>query len=364
MRSSDASFSVRLLTVGHADRGDLDAAFAIFVRNSSPTFRTKTNQIRAKLEPGHEAERSLYVAALYRGDLVIGFAMYSHLPTTRLVIIDHMVIDRDQRGMAAFFVFSQLLFDVIQRSRLEVDYTIIEVEKDANFGGDETGGRKLIRLLSQVGFGEVHATYFMPNMEPKDYKSRFEGVLMVQGAEKIYRLRREDFLGLCRAIYYEHYLSWFAEFFDRPQLAEYKAHLGALYHDVVGALRDEPAILVDGAEPNGLIESPPIHAIRSKEATAAMYVGMFSVVSLVVLLPLFLLKVSSSFIAPTILALLLLFAGVIATGSGRAFEVLEHISGYLGGTHRSRYPQTFRQSSASTKGGPTERPLPPRQDGE
>lgn len=363
MRSSDASFSVRLLTAGHADRADLDAALAIFVRNSSPAFRTRTNQIRVKMAPGHEAERALYIAALYRGDLVIGFAMYSYFSGSRLIIIDHMVIDRAQRGMAAFFVFSQLLFDVIQKSRVEVKYTILEVEKNVQFGGDETGGTKLIRLLSQVGFGEVHATYFMPNMEPQNYESRFEGVLMLQGAEKLYRIRREDFLGICQSIYHDHYLAWFAEFFDQQQLADYTAHLDALYRDLATALVDVPSIQVDGAEPNGLMDAPPVHINRSKEAIAIMYVAMFMVVALVVLLPLYLLRVSGTFIAPIILALLVLFAGILAAGSGRAFDVLEHISGYLGGTRKSHYRQTSQPPAASPKGGQTGRPSPPDRDG-
>ncbi len=139
-------------------------------------------------------ERKLYIAALYRGDLVIGFAMFSYLRVSRIVIIDHVVIDRDQRGMAAFFVFSQLLYDLIWNSQLEINYTIAEIESGALFGGEGTGGTKLIRLLSQVGFDEVHAKYFMPSMEARTAGARFDGVLMLHSAEKIHRMRREEFL--------------------------------------------------------------------------------------------------------------------------------------------------------------------------
>jgi hypothetical protein len=359
MRSSDASFRVRLLTKGHADKTDFDTALAIFVRNSPPAFRTKTNEIRVKMAPGHEAERSLYIAALYRGDLVIGFAMYSYLPRSRLLIIDHMVIERDQRGTAAFFVFSQLLHDVIQKSELEIDYTVLEVEKNVQLGSDETGGTKLVRLLSQVGFGEVHATYFMPNMEPKDYKARFEGVLMLRGSEKIHKIRREDLLEIYRSIYYDHYLAWFAEFFDTQQLFDYQAHLDTLYQNATDTLSTEAIVQVNGAEPNGLIEVSQADTNRSKEAIAAMYVVMFVAVALVVLIPLFLLKVSGTFIVPIILALLLLFSGILAAGSGRAFDVLEHISGYLGGRRKSHYRQTFQPLATSPKVRQKRRASPP-----
>jgi len=68
-----------------------------------------------------------------------------------------------------------------------------------------------------------------------------------------------------------------------------------------------------------------------------MYVGMFAVVALVVLLPLLWSRVSGTFIAPIIVSLLLLFAGIVAIGSGRALDVFAQISGYFAGTRKFRY---------------------------
>jgi hypothetical protein len=352
MHSADASFSIRVLTIGHSDRSDLDAALAIFVRNTPPAFRTKTNEIRTKMASEDPTERKLYIAALYRGDLVIGFAMFSYLRVSRIVIIDHVVIDRDQRGMAAFFVFSQLLYDLIWNSQLEINYTIAEIESGALFGGEGTGGTKLIRLLSQVGFDEVHAKYFMPSMEARTAGARFDGVLMLHSAEKIHRMRREEFLGICKSIYDEHYLSWFSEFLNRRQLSEYKAHLDDLHRDLRSELRDTTEILINGAQSNGLIEAPPTVAKRSDEAVATIYVALFIAIVIAAAFLLYFLSVPSSLTMPILLALLLLFAGVIAVSRGRAFDVFERIITRFESTRKSRYRPTSQRRASKTIDGP------------
>jgi hypothetical protein len=92
----------------------LDRALAIFVQNTSPLLRTKTNQIRAKIAAPVTPEGHFYFAALYRSSEVIGFAMFGYYPRSRLIAIDHMAIDHLHRGAAAFYVFAQLLQDTIQ----------------------------------------------------------------------------------------------------------------------------------------------------------------------------------------------------------------------------------------------------------
>jgi hypothetical protein len=46
MASAGASFSVEALGAGAGDRPDLDAALAIYIKNTSPLLRTLTQQIR------------------------------------------------------------------------------------------------------------------------------------------------------------------------------------------------------------------------------------------------------------------------------------------------------------------------------
>src|SRR4030081_563930 len=102
MRRVNASFDLKLLEPTVADRADVDKALAIFINNTSALLRTKANQIRQKVANPTTPEGTFYFAALCRSKAVIGFAMFGYYPKSKLVVVDHMVIDGEQRGAAAF----------------------------------------------------------------------------------------------------------------------------------------------------------------------------------------------------------------------------------------------------------------------
>ena len=55
--------------------------------------------------------------------------MFGYYPRSRLVVVDNLVIDGDQRRGAAFYVFAQLLQDSIHSLNIEVDFIAVELEK-------------------------------------------------------------------------------------------------------------------------------------------------------------------------------------------------------------------------------------------
>ena len=84
-----------------------------------------------------------------------------------------LVIDEGHRGDAAFYVFPKLLRDAIQNLGIEIDFVAVELEKGTEFGGRQTGGSGLVKLLGQVEkFGQVHTDYVLANMEPKNFEAR------------------------------------------------------------------------------------------------------------------------------------------------------------------------------------------------
>ena len=157
---------------------------------------------------------------------------------------------------------------------LEVDFSVAEIEKGTDFGGDQTGGQKLVRLLAQVGFGEVHIPYFLPNMEPKIYEARYAGILMLRGSERLYQIRREDLVEICHTIFFDHYLAWYQDFFTDQQLASYRKHLDSLLRDLRESLSKMPIVKVNGADPGGLIEWHENENVRSPEFKITWYAGI------------------------------------------------------------------------------------------
>jgi len=367
MALADASFGVRVLSPSAADRADLDAALAIYTRNTSPLLRTRTNQIRWKLQRPKTPEGTFYFVAFYRGSAVIGFAMFGYYPRTRLVAIDHLVVEPGQRGAGAFYVFAQLLSDLISNLGLEVDFAVVEVERHNEFGGNQTGGDDLVRLLGQVGFGEVHTDYLLPNMDPKNYESRYQGSLMLRGPEKIHNIRREDLVEIYRSIIYDHYFPWFRDFFG-ADTADYKAYLDRHFAEFEARLKDTPIVRVNGEASDQLL-APPVRAqARSPEVRTLAYTLIFGLCSAVLVGVLYALKVPMNIAPAVVVGFLVVFAGIVSISNGRAFDVFERALLSLPfGTHKSNYlrspgrqagagrvdPQTrlARRSSAASSGG-------------
>jgi hypothetical protein len=352
MRRVNASFELRLLGPTAADRADVDKALAIFIKNTSALLRTKTNQIRQKIANPITAEGTFYFAALCRSKAIIGFAMFGYYPHSKLVVVDHMVIDNEQRGAAAFFIFSQLLHDTIQSLDLEIDFTAVELEDGNEYGSEQTGGNELVRLLGQVGFGKVHAEYFLPNIEPVNYEARYPGVLMLRGSQKLYRIRREDLLQISGGILFEHYLPWYRDFFGM-QATAYQEYLEGLHQEFATRLGNQPTIKVNGPEADSLIVSPAIPASRSPEFRVGQYIVMFAAVVAIAGAAVYSLKIPPSSAIPMLIALVGVFGGIVAISSGKAFEVFEATIQLLrGGKQKSHY----QQPEAPSKNSATARP--------
>lgn len=352
MRRVNASFELRLLGPTPADRADVDKALAIFIKNTSALLRTKTNQIRQKIANPITPEGTFYFAALCRSKTIIGFAMFGYYPKSKLVVVDHMVIDSEQRGAAAFFIFAQLLHDAIQSLNLEIDFTAVELEDGNEYGSEQTGGNELVRLLGQVGFGKVHAEYSLPNIEPVNYEARYPGILMLRGSQKLYRIRREDLLQISEGILFEHYLPWYRDFFGK-QTAAYQQYLEGLYREFAKRLGNQPTIRVNGPETDSLIASPAILPARSTEFRVGQYIAMFAAVVAIAGTAIYALQIPPSSAIPMLIALVAVFGGIVAISSGKAFEVFEAAIQLLrGGKQKLRYPQ----SQAPSKGAAQTRP--------
>ncbi len=71
--------------------------------------------------------------------------------------------------------------------------------------------------------------------------------MTLRGTDRLYRIRREDLLGIVRAILFDHYLPWYRDFFE-DQIETYRKYLERLYSEFEARLENDPVIKVNGPE--------------------------------------------------------------------------------------------------------------------
>ena len=342
MRTFGSPFSLCLFDPADASSPAFDEALSIFRENTSPLLATRCNQIRAKAVAPITDSGTFFFACLMRSKSVIGFAMFGHYPGSRLLVFDHLVIDRQRRGENAFYAFAQLLKDAVDKMRLEFDYVVVEIEKHGVIGAHGAGGPALAHLLGHVGFDAVHTDYRIADMDPGHAPTGHAGVLMLRSAVKVHRLPRADLGVIYGGVLFDHYLPWCATFLGNRTPA-YRRELEALHAAFMAGLPDE--VPVNGAEEDGLLptdaevrELPGQAGVRSVSG----YVAMIAAATVMALT----LKTTPSETAMLLVVILAAYAGNELVRGGKADAVFEGA-----GTRRSPSPPALpRQGAAKTAG--------------
>lgn len=317
MPVSTANFSVGLLT-NLSGAAEVDQAIFIFERNTPPRLRTDTVEIRKKIAEPQLKEGFRYFAVLYRGSLLIGFAMFGYYSRGKLVIIDHMVIDKNERGESAFAIFTDLLIE--EMKFLSVDYIAIEVELDAAVKSRATGIR-MMRLLGWVNFGKAEVAYCLPATDTQTLSARYVGALMLksmhEAAEDFTKIGKGEIEGIVRTIYFNHYYDWYQEFWEVSQLASYKTYLDNLFKEFKrGVKRGDVAI-------THFLGSPLESGSRQPRESLLKYFLAFTGVVVVCAAVISVLKVPLIGAPALLVAILGIFAGVVAVARGDAPEVFK-----------------------------------------
>ncbi len=353
MRSFGSPFSLCLFEPGDSSSDILDEALRIYRDNTSPLLITRSNQIRVKVaSPLGEDGSAFFFAALMRSKTPVGFAMFGHYPSRRLLVVDHLVVDRHCRGENAFYAFAQLLREAIDKLRLEFDFTVVEVEKGNAYGGAQTGGPALVRLLGHIGFCEVHADYRIADLEP-GRPDGHPGVLMLRGPERIHRMHRRDLVAIHEGVLFAHYLPWCRTFLGE-RTAAYQRDLEKLQERFRKSLPEE--VPVNGAEEDGLLPG----AIDSTGATSrtmslrhlAGYTAMVAVTMGAALT----LRIDAAQVALLLVVALGIYAGIELLARGKAELVFDRALIKLpGGTRKLPSPPKLPTAAAGKRNGPVSR---------
>lgn len=313
---TNVSYSLRLLTSAPEDKEAVDKALSIFTSTTAPDMRTDRQQIEYKIKKPKTEEGTFYFAAFYREQDLIGFVMFGHYPGSRLIVIDHIAIDKEKRKQAAFYEFVGLLDTEFRNLGLDVDFVAVEVENREVTDG-AAGGREFVQLLKWIGFCEVKTDYFLADMDVEGH-SDHPGILMLKPSVDRADISGSQLTRIYRSILFDHYFPWYRDFLAKEQIDAYRKYLDGLYKKFRDRVEKLPSIELGGVKP----DQP---APSAEKLTLIKTLLAFAGVAIVIAAFLLVVKPESDKALYFILALVVVFAGLMLIAQGRADHVFNSV---------------------------------------
>lgn len=351
MPTSAGNFSIELLSA-NSDSSEIDRALHIFEQNTPPRLRTDSGEIRKKIAAPNLREGVRYFAVLYRGPALIGFVMFGYYPSTKTVIVDHMVIDSGERGDSAFTIFTGLLIDLM--SNLAVDYVAIEVESKSE---NRAGGIVMMRRLTRNEFGKAEVKYRLPAVDTETLDVQYDGVLMLKNMHEtpddFTQIHKVEIERIVETIYFKHYYDWYRDLWSAAKLKSYKAYVDGLFKEFKRGVRKEyvgVSHYVRTPEPPPPREKPTTQLNPAKPGLA-FYFLMFAATAAICGAVIYLLKIPLLSVPIILIAFLAVYAGIVLVANGNASKVFDASLKAIGKDWGAKKSETSRDSDATNDDG-------------
>ncbi|HKO18830.1 MAG TPA: hypothetical protein VJU82_08085 [Acidobacteriaceae bacterium] len=228
----------------------LQQFLALYVGHFAPQHRTDTNQLLHYLEEPLPGRRIVYFGLTYEGEPA-GFCVLMHYPDEAISVFDFMVIAPTRRGNGAFFAFTNLISEYMERKLLIPNYLIAEVVLG---DGELTHGitpATLSRLLRLLGFRVAKLPYKAPDPCLVADAVACKALLMLAVQPDRQRISAQELIRIVEVIYLNHYLLWFRGVMPEDEGKAYEAALRAELERFCKIARQAEVIDLDGNKDSG-----------------------------------------------------------------------------------------------------------------
>lgn len=232
---------------------DFIKALTLYVQNTAPSIRTNSNEITSWVDGAPPSFCGVFSTfGFYVDKLLVAYAEGAYLSKERIFVVDYATIAPGHRHNNVFFELVAQLKRYLEAAHPDYRYVLTEVAygSSGNIPCDES--RLLIRLLKMQGFGVIGGTYYQPRLALDYAESEMRSELLIYSPAKINELRRETYLALIHAIYYEYYLPWMTS--NDKSGKRYRRHLDQMFERIVKDLKQCKILHVNG---HGLILTAP-----------------------------------------------------------------------------------------------------------
>jgi hypothetical protein len=312
---------------------DFVKALKIYSNNIPASIRTDTNEITHWLDNYNKifTDKKLYLFGLYFDDNIVGFSEMVYIKSTKLFIIDYLVIDKNYRKNGLFYSFAYSLERFIEREPVQFDYVLTEVGFMNNSKEPVNESKALIRLLKTGGFDVIKAPYKQPLLGSNNYESQMNGQLLVWAHSNPQSLNKNTYMSFIHSIYFEHYLEWYKSSLTSDELKKYEDHLKSLYREIDKEIK-KTIIQVNGyhQDPNTKGAPPQLKVNPNEQFKAVRGFAFLTLfIALILIFTMKLLHYKMTDVIPVVLISLIVILAFVSIYSKNAMKVFNKVGDLL-----------------------------------
>lgn len=218
--SLEYCFSIR--RIEKISDADYLAALEIYNETTPYEIKTNSNEITYWLEHKDDAVtfESMFFA-LYYANILSGFAMMSYIKSQRIVILEYIALKKEYRVNTVFFSYVSLLESYLNTNQYDVAYIINEISNRREGNDIDKESQIFSKALCIEGFGKIDAPYITLPLGNNNHESSFDAYLFAKSAGHIYKLEKQTYVDIVKAIYYDYFLTWYSKLLPANEVRQY-----------------------------------------------------------------------------------------------------------------------------------------------
>lgn len=311
----------------HSEEDKFIDALDVYRRAVSRNEKTNTNEIIWCLDnPSGFSKCKLFFFGLELNNKIIGYSEIALIKKIRYITIDYLVIDETYKTHSAFYTFLLLIVQYFTNIKLDYDFIGIELLTDDN-------GMLSKEELSEYeleGFHVVNTLYIQPCLEPSNYDSQHEAILLIYQRNTLNKkISCNTYLDIVHAIYFDYYYEWDSHFYKNDEEKnKFFNKLQESYEKIKMSLNTD-LIILNGypftkmSSENKVIPNDKI--INKKLWQALFFTIVFSVLVLGIMLAIKKLNFELTILGIIFVLLIFIWLAFLAFSENKAFAILEKL---------------------------------------
>ncbi len=203
---------------------------ALKIYNDTIPFeiRTDTNEITYWLN-NKSNSFDMNVFGLYLNNELIGFALNTYIPRTKIVNADYLTVLEPFRINTLILNYLGLIHNFYKENGYDVSFFVMEISNKNQGRSINKESMSSIKILCLEDYVKADILYIEPQLGLNNSESEFEAFLYLKSIDTPNIINTTTYLEIVKSIYYDYYLEWYRPMLNYNELEIYKTKLNNLY---------------------------------------------------------------------------------------------------------------------------------------